>query len=151
MAKSQRGGWRDLFGGILRLVRFCEEHYEAIAFDLLTRTNYQIDDIGGALSWSSLDAFIKRLGADSELARDLGKYSAWVTPLQTNVILADLFDLIQVFREENVFYHTKKKIKNKPYPRPGKDNKENKQRIGSGSMPANELCEWINKRRGVNG
>ena len=131
-------------------MRFCDEHYEAIAYDLLTRTNYQIDDIGGALSWSSLDAFIKRLGSDSELARDLGKYSAWVTPLQTNVILADIFDLIQVFREENVNYHTKKKIKSDPYPRPGKEN-DKKQRIGSDAMPANELCEWINKRRGVNG
>lgn len=149
MAKGQRRGRGDLSGGILRLVRFCEEHYEAIAYDLLTRTNYQIDDIGGALSWSSLDAFIKRLGADSEVARDLGKNTIWISTLQTNILLADIFDLIQVLRAENVFYHTKKKIKNDPYPRPGKD--KNKDRLGSGAMPANELSIWIDKRRGING
>lgn len=148
MAKSQRRGRRALIGGILGLVRFCDKHYEAIAYDLLTRTNYQIDDIGGVLTWSSLDAFIKRLGSDSELGRDLGKRTGWESTLQTNILIADLIDLIKVFRAENVFYHTKKKINSDPYPRPGKDN-ENKRSIGKGAMPANKLRDWINKRRGL--
>lgn len=122
-----------------------------MAFDLLTRTHYQIDDIGGALSWRSLDAFIKRLGGDSELARDLGKYTGWNTALQTNIILADLFDLVQLVRAEHVYYNTKKKIKTNPYPRPGRDNDKNKKHFGDTAMPANEMLEWINNRRETDG
>ena len=113
----------------------------------MTRTQYQVDDIGGALSWGALYAFIKNLGGDSALARDLGKATGWETTLQTNIILADIFDLLQVIHADLVAWASggKKKAKNKPYPRPGRA-EDNKRKLGTGAMPLKELREWMNRR-----
>lgn len=116
----------------------------------MTRTVYTLDDVGGALSWRSLMAFIKYLGTDSALARDLGKSTGWETPLKTNAILADLFDLLQA--NTAVLRHVagdKRRRKIKPYPRPGAD-KDNKRKLGKDPVPVEELREMI-RRRGHNG
>lgn len=114
----------------------------------MTRTRYQTDDIGGALSWSALYSFIKNLGGDSALARDLGKSTGWETTLKTNAILADIFDLLQVIHAELVHWKSggKKKSKIKPYPRPGRD-EDNKRKLGKGALPLDELREWMRRRR----
>lgn len=135
---------------MIGLARFIDEHGEAVNYDLLTRTAYQVNDVGGALSWGAFYAFIKNLGSDSALARDLGKSTGWETVLQTNTLLADIFDLLQVIHADLIHWmsHGKKKTNFKPYPRPGAD-KDKKRRLGSGAMPFDELREWI--RRGNNG
>ena len=112
----------------------------------MTRTQYQIDDIGGALSWGSLYSFIKNLGGDSATARDCGKATGWETTLQTNTILADVFDLLQVIHADMVTLLGGKRTKPKPYPRPGRD-EDKKRKVGKGAMPLNELREWMNRRR----
>ena len=113
----------------------------------MTRTNYTINDVGGALPWGSVYSFIKNLGSDSALARDLGKSTGWENTLQTNAILADIFDLLQVIHAELVAWATqgKKKMKTKPYPRPGRD-EDNKRKLGKGAMPLNELREWMRRK-----
>lgn len=106
-----------------------------------------MDDVGGALSWRSLRSFIKHLGSDSALARDLGKSTGWENTLETNVILADIYDLLQVINNNLVAFasggKTKRKIK--PYPRPGRD-EDKKRKIGRGGLPINEMREWIRRR-----
>lgn len=134
-------------GKIICLAKFVTEHREALNFDLMTNTPYQIDDIGGALSWSSLYSFITHLRGDSALARDLGKATGWEDTLKTNVILADIYDLLQVINANLVAYINGKKPKNiKPYPRPNADEK-NERKLGKKALPIGELREWIRSRQ----
>lgn len=111
----------------------------------MTRTQYQLNDVGGALGWGSLYSFIKNLRGDSALARDLGKSTGWEDTLRTNAILADIYDLLQVINANLVAMGGGKKKKITPYPRPGGE--DNKRKIGKGAMPVNELREWIRRRR----
>ena len=133
-------------GGIIGLARFVKDHDGALEYDLMTRTPYSLEDLGGALSWGALRSFIYHLGTDSALARDLGKATGWESTLKTNAILADIYDLLQVINSNLVNFasrgKTKKKIK--PYPRPGKgdDNK----RIGKGAITLDAMREFIRGR-----
>ena len=123
------------------------EHGEAIEYDLLTRTAYSLDDVGGALSWSALSSFVKFLGTDSALARDLGKSTGWEDTIKTNALLADIYDLLQVINANicAMASHGKKRKKVIPYPRPGKD--DDKRKIGKGAMPLKALAEWFEEKR----
>lgn len=112
----------------------------------MTRTNYQIDDIGGALSWGSLYSFIKNLRGDSALAHDLGKSTGWEDTMRTNAILADIYDLLQVINANLCTMGGGKRKKITPYPRPGKED-ENKRKIGKGALPVDDLREWLRRKR----
>lgn len=137
---------RSEIGGIISLAKFTEEHSEAITFDLLTRTNYQLDDVGGPLSWGSLYSFIRNLDTDSALARDLGKSTGWEDTLTTNKILADIFDMLQVINANIMRIGGGKKTKIKPYPRPW-DKDSDKRKIGKGAMPYDELQKWFKEKQ----
>ena len=117
-------------------------------YDLITRTNYQIDDAGGALSWSALYSFIKNLRGDSALARDLGKATGWEDTLQTNVLLADIYDLLQIINANLVAFASGKKQTKKitPYPRPGRA-EDKTQKLCKGALPIGALREWIRSRQ----
>lgn len=125
-----------------------DDHREAIEYDLLTRTGYTLDDVGGRLSWSALYSFVKNLGGDSATARSLKKSTGWETTLKTNEILADLFDQLRIIDIHLVRFISggKTRPKFKPYPRPGKDD-NTKRQIGKGAMPYNKLREWIKERQ----
>ena len=125
-----------------------DEHDQALTYDLLTRTNYQLNDIGEALSWASLYAFIKNLDGSSALAKELGVPSDWANTLRTNALLADIFDMLQVLHADIVAWASngKKKLKINPYPRPGKDENTNKRKLGKGALPLAELREWFRGR-----
>lgn len=97
--------------------------------------------MGGALSWSSLRSFIKNVGTDSALARDLGKSTGWEDTLQTNQILADIYDILQVI----AILISRKRKRITPYPRPGSD--RNTRKIGKDAMPLNDLQEWFRRKR----
>ena len=148
MDKGNRGSERSNSGGIISLARFADEHREALEYDLLTRTNYQLDDVGGTLSWSALYSFIKNLQTDSALARDLGKSTGWESTVKTNAILADIYDLLQVINSNICGLGSKhpKRKKIKPYSRPGKDD-NNERKIGKGGMPVDKLREWIRSKQ----
>ena len=112
---------------------------------MLTRTAYSLDDVGGTLSWGSLHSFIKNLGSDSALAKELGKSTGWENTLTTNQILADIYDILQVI----AILITRKRKRITPYPRPGKE--KNNRKIGKGAMPFNELREWFMRKREKHG
>jgi hypothetical protein len=146
VGSDQRTGRRVVPGGIISLAKFTEEHRGAIAFDLLTKTNYSIDDVGGELSWFALSSFIRNLNTDSALARELGKSTGWEDTLTTNRILADIYDLLQVINGNLVAIGGGKHKKITPYPRPkGKD--DEKKHIGKGAIPFDELKEWFKEKR----
>ena len=64
--------------------------------------------------------------------------------VKTNEILADLYDLIAVFRYEvTAMISGKKPKKPKPYESP---HKKDKQKIGKGGMPKAELKKWIQSK-----
>lgn len=134
------GRWKNT-GGIISLAKFAEEHDEALNYDLLTRTHYQLNDVGGRLSWSALSSFIHNLKSDSAVARELGYETGWENTIKTNEILADIYDVLMAILV--AVTHSKKKPK--PYPRPGKD--KDKKRIGKGAIPYNQLREWIKERQ----
>lgn len=132
---------------MISLAKFTEEHCEAITFDLLTRTNYQLDDVGGPLSWGSLYSFIRNLDTDSALARDLGKSTGWEDTLTTNKILADIFDMLQVINANIMRLGGGKNKKIKPYSRPWDKDKDKERKIGKGAMPYDELREWFKEKQ----
>lgn len=103
-----------------------------------------MNDVGGALSWSALDSFVRNLDTDSALARDLGKSTGWENSIRTNAILADLYDLMQVINA-NLVALGGKKAKVKPYPRPNRD--DDTKKIGKGALPLDELRKWIKERQ----
>lgn len=148
MVKSDAGRKRANAGGILSLAKFAEEHREALEYDLITRTSYQLDDVGGALSWSALYSFIKNLKSDSALARDLGKNTGWEDIVKTNGILADIYDLLQVINANLCNFGSKhpSKKKIKLYPRPDKG-KNNERKYGRDALPIKDLREWIRSKQ----
>ena len=125
---------------------FIEEHEKALNYDLMTRTGYQLDDLGGSLTWGALSSFIGNLRTDSALARDLGKSTGWEDTLKTNEILADIYDMLQVINANIVRLGRGKHRKIKPYPRPGQEEKTER-KIGKGAMPLSKLREWIKERQ----
>lgn len=125
---------------------FIEEHEKALNYDLMTRTGYQLDDLGGSLTWGALSSFIGNLRTDSALARDMGKATGWEDTLKTNEILADIYDMLQVINANIVRLGHGKHRKIKPYPRPGQDEKQER-KIGKGAMPLSKLREWIKERQ----
>ena len=131
---------------MISLAKFCEEHDRALNYDLLTQTNYQLDDVGGSLSWGAFRSFIYGLRTDSALARDLGKATGWEDTLTTNKILADIFDMLQVINANIMRIGGGKKTKIKPYPRPW-DKDSDKRKIGKGAMPYDELREWFKEKQ----
>ena len=117
-------------------------------FDLITKTHYQVEDVGGVLSWDALDSFIKNIGPGSALARDLGvDLEGWDTRKKTNEILADIYDVLQLINRNIVASNSKKRISEKitPYPRPGREKKE--RALGRAGLPKNELLAWIEEKR----
>ena len=134
-------------GKTVCLAQFAETHREALNYDLLTRTGYEVEDIGGALSWGAFESFIKNVGPESALGRELGVYTGWDTQTKTNAILADIYDLLQLINRNIVAANSKKKITEKinPYPRPGQ--KDDARKVGKGALPKEDLRAWIENKR----
>ena len=78
----------------------------------------------------------------------MGKSTGWEHTLQTNIILADIYDILQAINANlcNFISHGKKKVKVKPYPRPGRKD-DNTRRFGKGALPPDKLREWIKERQ----
>lgn len=105
------------------LVDLCEKHTDALNYDLFTKTGYTIDDIGDKIGWGAFYSFVKNLNESSALSRDLNQeVYTWGTTLKTNVILADIFDMLSAIHYTLASMGGKPK-KPKPYPRPGQKDK----------------------------
>lgn len=148
MERRDPEGRRYIPGKIISLAQFIEEHREALNYDLITKTHYQVEDVGGVLSWDALDSFIKHIGPSSALAQDLGyNLEGWDTRVKTNAILADIYDILQMINRNIIAANSKKHINEKitPYPRPGREKKE--RALGRDGLPKNELLAWIEQKR----
>lgn len=123
------------------------EHREAINHDLM-KCGLSVNDIGGVLDWDTLGDYIAKTEPDSALARDIDpEVSKWSMNVKTNEILADIYDLIGVFRYEVIaMLSSKKPSKPRFYERP---HKKETTKIGKGALPKADLRKWIeNKLKG---
>lgn len=150
MAKGDRNYWWCKVWAITSLSKFINEHETAISYDLLTQTNYNLEDIGGALSWSAFSSFVRNLSVDSATFRSMNPdLSVWGTRIKTNFILADIYDLLAIINSNMIALGTHSLPKKpKAYPRPNKNTKdENTQKIGKDGMPPDQLRKWFDERR----
>lgn len=131
-----------------------DEHRESLGFDLLNIAGKQIDDIGDSLSWRSLYSFIYKLDYKSELVKEVNpdakELSYWGDALKTNLILADIYDMLAMINANLVAVGSRKASKKpKRYPRPKALERKNeeKRHIGKDALPVNELEKWFEERR----
>lgn len=77
------------------------------------------------------------------------EYAAWGTRAKTNVILADIFDMLALINTNLVATGSHRPAKRpKPYPRPFKNDKNSETRhFGSGALPPDELRKWFEEKR----
>lgn len=145
MGRRHRGRDGRHGGGIAELRHIIEEHGAALDYDLLTKTNYQLRDVGGALSWGALLHFVQFLPRDSALRQDAAPTTdaeRWTRGDATATILADLFDLVAQLRAEVAVKGSDHKPKRpRPYPRPGVTPKDTKH-IGKDPIPVREFDGW---------
>lgn len=113
------------------------------------KVGYELNDIGGSLSWRALDSFIRNLSLSSATMRELNpELARWDTQLQTNTILADIYDMLAALNYNVLCMASKQKPQQpKSYPRPGKKEDEDKKKIGKGALPVADLREWFEQKR----
>lgn len=133
---------------MIGLTNFICEHREAVERDLLTETGFELQDVGGALSWGALKSFLSSVRLSSALGGELNPEMAeWSTRAKTNTILADIFDQLSLVNANlRVLITHKPGRRPEPYKRPGME-KANKQRIGKGTLPIDKMREWIKSRQ----
>lgn len=92
---------------------------------------------------------MQNLGPDSALARSLNPEAyAWASTQKTNLILADIWDLLATINANIVAVGSGKPTKNpKRYPRPGAKKPDDEQHFGSKGLPPDELRQWFDKKR----
>lgn len=131
----------------MSLVEFAYEHHKALDSDLMHKTGHELNDVGRSLSWSALYSFIGTLGADSEVARDIAPdLHEWTTRLKTNMLLADIFDMLAMINANLVAVGSHKKTKQpKPYPRPSDKSKGNT--YGNTPVPVADLRKLFAGKR----
>ena len=114
--------------------------------DLLVQTGHTLDDVGSALSWSALGAFLHRVEPDGAIAHEIEpEIAAFSSRFKTNAILADIYDLLAQINANLVAGFSRKRAsKPRRYPRPGD---ESKRRIGKDSMTMSELDSWFAKKK----
>lgn len=113
---------------------------------MITSAGVELNDVGGSLSWGAFASFIKNLGYDSAVFRAQHPDMAeWGSTLKTNIILADIFDVLCQINANMVGGLSHKRPQRpKPYPRPWVDKKK---KTGKGALPVSELEKWIEQKR----
>lgn len=126
---------------MISLASYIQEHREAVNFDLLTKTGYELSDVGRRLSWSALDSFIKHTPPDGALMRELRpELAEWSTTAKTNALLADIYDILAAINSNLCAKGSGKRAKRpKPYPRPGRSSAK---KVGT-ALPVAELHKRI--------
>lgn len=110
------------------------------------QTGYTLDDVGGALSWSALGAFLHMVEPDGAIANEIEpEMAAFAGRVKTNAILADIYDMLAQINANMVAgFSRKRSQKPKRYPRPGDDSKR---RIGKESLTVGELDNWFAQKK----
>lgn len=134
---------------MISLARVVLDHREAIEHDLLTQTGHEINDIGRTLSWDALDSFFKCIGPDSAIMREIyPEESKWHGTLQTNRILADIWDMLAQINANVVALAERKPARKPPkYKTPWRKPDVEERHIGKGPLPPKELHAWIENKR----
>lgn len=109
------------------------EHYDALNYDLMTRTKWTLEDLGFGLSFRSLLSFVTYLPHDSALYRAMNPEKAeevlWQNTALLPQLVASVVDELRMLQFVYTQAHTKKNIRNKrpkPIPRPGVEDKDTK-------------------------
>ena len=92
---------------------------------------------------------MRHLPIDSVTGQELHpEYARWATRTKTNVILADIFDVLAQINANLVAIgsHMPAKQPN-PYPRPVQKDPENVRHFGRGALPPDELRAWFEEKR----
>jgi hypothetical protein len=138
---------RGLGGGSLSLAFLLSEYGEAIDYDLMTRTRFTLDDLGGALSARALLHFLHQLPVDSSTwaATHRGREdeSDWASQRRVAMLLADISDQISglTFLYEQAHSKNPHSVpKPKPIKRPGI--KDETKRYGHGAIPIKDFDAW---------
>ena len=110
------------------------------------KRGYTLDDVGGVLSWDALGDFISKTEPGSALAYELDpERSQWGTTDGTNMILADIYDLLAAINFTLSYMASGKRPKKpEPYKRPGQ--KQEKKHIGTASIPVSDVKDFIFKK-----
>lgn len=148
MERGERG--RRDHGGIAWLAGEIERYAGAIDYDLMTRTTYTLDDLGGRLRWRSLAHFLRYLPEDSAYVRALRPQDAeallWTEGKVTALVVADLINELRGFLYAYVKAHSKQGTfvqSPKPYKTPWTSDEElGVRRIGKGAIPVTEFDAW---------
>ena len=121
------------------------EHGGALEYDLLTKTRYTLDDIGGALSYRALRHFVQYMGADCalwlELHPDEAEMVAWEQGRMDAVLLADVFDAVNAMGSRIAGIMTGRHRRPKPYPRPW-DKRKSTTHVGGTPMRIGDFDAW---------
>lgn len=116
------------------------QHGGAVDYDLMTRTRYTLDDLGGELSERALLAFTRRLPAESETVAALSPDGGWS---RTDMLLARLCEGIEllIWVECNKGRKRSNMSPRPPrIPRPGVE--PDRRRIGREPIPISDFDEW---------
>ena len=119
-------------------------------YDLLTLTGHELEDVGRSLSWGALGAFLRKASPQGAIASDLyPDHVPWMQTMQTNVILADIYDVLTQINSNIVGGLSHKKAKKaQKYPRPW-DKKKNRKQFGSAddTLPIDKMRDWLFGRK----
>lgn len=131
-------------GGIGGLAAFIIEHAGAVEYDLLTRTHLTLNDVPHVLDWWQLGCFVKYLPADSATKCECVPRAdaAWEGSRRSPMLLADLYDMIQILDYHVLKGFGAKPRKPKPYPRPGVRGSTSS--YGSEAIKIADFDEWWN-------
>lgn len=110
------------------------------------QTGHTLDDVGGALSWGALGAFLHKVDTSSAIAYEIEPdVASFASPFKTNAILADIYDMLAQINANLVAgFSRRRTTKPRRYPRPG-DN--DKRRLGKDGVTVSELDSWFAKKK----
>ncbi len=111
------------------------------------RCGYELKDVGRSLTWGALHSFLGNIGPESATARDINpELHQWGSTMNTNKILADIYDMLAMINANLVAVGSHKATKKpKPYPRP--KSKASGDHYGSGAVPVEELRKLYAEKR----
>ena len=132
-------------GGIISLAEFMEDHHKALEYDLM-QCGFELKDVGRSLTWGALHSFVQNIGPESATAKDLNpELHQWASQLNTNKILADIYDMLAMINSNLVAVGSHKPSKKpKPYPRPKADSGNH---YGEGAVTVIELRNMFAGKR----
>ena len=140
MDRGPRRDRRARHGGTLGLAEIVARHGEAVEYDLITRTRYTLDDVGGELPERALLAFVRRLPMESETRAALSPDCGWS---RTEHLLARLCEGV----EQLAWIESCKGLKKSKWPprpkriqRPGVE--PDGKRVGRDPIPISDFDDW---------